>query len=47
MLNQNDFNIVILHGQEANYADKKDKTEIINIKELKNKVEFLVNVGCL
>ena len=42
MLNQNDFNIVILHGQEANYADKKDKTEIINIKELKNKnIDYL------
>lgn len=42
MLNQNDFNIVVLHGQEANYADKKDKTEIINIKELKNKnIDYL------
>lgn len=42
MLNQNDFNIVVLHGQEANYADKKDKTEIINLKELKNKnIDYL------
>ncbi len=42
MLNQNDFNIVILHGQEANYVDKKDKTEIINLKELKNKnIDYL------
>ncbi len=42
MLNQNDFNIVVLHGQEANYEDKKDKTEIINIKELKNKnIDYL------
>lgn len=37
MLNQNDVNIVVLHGQEANYSDKKDKAEIINLKELKNK----------
>lgn len=42
MLNQNDFNIVVLHGQEANYADKKDKAEIINLKELKNKnIDYL------
>lgn len=42
MLNQNDLNIVVLHGQEANYADKKDKTEIINLKELKNKnIDYL------
>ena len=42
MLNQNDFNIVVLHGQEANYVDKKDKTEIINLKELKNKnIDYL------
>ena len=42
MLNQNDFNIVVLHGQEANHADKRDKTEIINLKELKNKnIDYL------
>lgn len=42
MLNQNDFNIVVLHGQETGYADKKDKAEIINIKELKNKnIDYL------
>lgn len=42
MLNQNNFNIVVLHGQEANYADKKDKAEIINLKELKNKnIDYL------
>lgn len=42
MLNQNDFNIVVLHGQETNYADKKDKAEIINLKELKNKnIDYL------
>lgn len=42
ILNQNDFNIVTLHGQEANYSDKKDKAEIINIKELKNKnIDYL------
>ncbi len=42
MLNQGDFNIVVLHGQEANYIDKKDKTEIINLKELKNKnIDYL------
>ena len=42
MLNQSDFNIVVLHGQETNYADKKDKAEIINLKELKNKnIDYL------
>lgn len=42
MLNQNDLNIVVLHGQESNYDDKKDKTEIINLKELKNKnIDYL------
>ncbi len=42
MLNQSDFNIVVLHGQESNYADKKDKAEIINLKELKNKnIDYL------
>lgn len=42
MLNQSDFNIVILHGQESNYADKKDKAEVINLRELKNKnIDYL------
>lgn len=42
MLNQNDFNIVVLHGQEAYYTDKKDKAEIIDIRELKNKnIDYL------
>ena len=42
MLNKNDFNIVTLHGQESNYEDKKDKTEIINLRELKNKnIDYL------
>lgn len=41
MLNKNDINIVILHGQESKY-DQKDKTEIINISELKNKnIDYL------
>ena len=40
--NSNNFNIVVLHGQEANYSDKKDKAEIINLKELKNKnIDYL------
>ena len=42
MLNQSDFNIVVLHGQETNYTDKKDKAEIINLRELKNKnIDYL------
>lgn len=42
MLNQSDFNIVVLHGQESNYENKKDKTEIINLRELKNKnIDYL------
>ena len=42
MLNKNDINIVTLHGQESNYEDKKDKTEIINLRELKNKnIDYL------
>jgi DNA repair exonuclease SbcCD nuclease subunit len=42
MLNQNDFNIVVLHGQESNYYNKKNKAEIINIQELKNKnIDYL------
>lgn len=41
MLNKNDINIVVLHGQEVQY-DKKDKTEVINLKDLKNKnVDYL------
>lgn len=42
MLNQSDFNIVVLHGQETNYMDPKDKAEIINLRELKNKnIDYL------
>ncbi len=41
MLNKSDINIVTLHGQESNY-DAKDKAEIINLKELKNKnIDYL------
>lgn len=41
MLNKNDFNIVTLHGQEAKY-EVKDKAEIINISNLKNKnIDYL------
>lgn len=41
ILNKNDINIVVLHGQEVQY-DKKDKTEIINLKSLKNKnIDYL------
>lgn len=42
MLNKTDVNIVVLHGQEINYLTEKDKTEIINLKELKNKnIDYL------
>ena len=42
MLNKNDFNIVTMHGQESNYENQKDKTEIINLRELKNKnIDYL------
>lgn len=42
LLNPTDFNIVMLHGQEANYADPKDKAEIIHLKALKNKnIDYL------
>ncbi len=41
ILNKNDINIVTLHGQESNY-DQKDKSEIINLQELKNKnIDYL------
>ena len=41
MLNKNDINIVMLHGQESNY-NQKDKTEIINLQNLKNKnIDYL------
>ena len=41
ILNKNNINIVVLHGQETQY-DKKDKTEIINLKSLKNKnIDYL------
>lgn len=41
MLPKNKFNIVVLHGQEA-ISDAKDKAEIINLKELKNKnIDYL------
>ncbi len=41
ILNKSDINIVTLHGQESNY-NVKDKTEIINLKELKNKnIDYL------
>ena len=41
MLNKNDINIVMLHGQESKY-DQKDKSEIINLQELKNKnIDYL------
>ena len=41
MLNKSDINIVVLHGQEALY-DNKDKAEVINLKELKNKnIDYL------
>ena len=41
MLNKNDINIVTLHGQETLY-DQKDKTEIINLNDLKNKnIDYL------
>lgn len=41
ILEKNDFNIVVMHGQEAE-SDSKDKTEIINLKELRNKnIDYL------
>lgn len=41
ILDKNSVNIVVMHGQEAQ-NDVKDKTEIINLKELKNKnIDYL------
>lgn len=41
MLNKNDINLVMLHGQEVKY-DQKDKAEIINMQSLKNKnIDYL------
>lgn len=41
MLEKNKFNIVVMHGQESD-TSIKDKTEIINLKELKNKnIDYL------
>lgn len=41
ILEKNKINIVVMHGQEAQ-RDIKDKTEIINLKELKNKnIDYL------
>lgn len=41
ILDKNKTNIVVMHGQESQ-RDIKDKTEIINLKELKNKnIDYL------
>ena len=41
ILNKNDFNIVLMHGQESQYLSK-DKTEVINLNTMKNKnVDYL------
>lgn len=41
ILDKNDINVVTLHGQESKY-EQKDKTEIINLQELKNKnIDYL------
>lgn len=41
ILDKNDINIVCMHGQESIY-DGKDKTEIINLQNLKNKnIDYL------
>ena len=41
ILDKNDINIVCLHGQESKY-EGKDKTEIINLQNLKNKnIDYL------
>jgi len=41
ILDKNKINIVVMHGQESQ-RDIKDKTEIINLKELKNKnIDYL------
>ena len=43
LLDGESFNIVMLHGQESeNVSSKKDKTELVNIKALKNKsIDYL------
>jgi len=43
LLNNSDFNIVMLHGQEGtSNANTKDRAEIINLKQLKNKsIDYL------
>ena len=41
ILDKNDTNIVVMHGQESKYAFK-DKAEIINLTELKNRnIDYL------
>ena len=41
VLDSNNYNIVTLHGQEA-MSSSKDKTEVISLKELKNKaIDYL------
>ena len=41
ILDKSNINIVLMHGQESKY-EQKDKTEIINIQELKNKnIDYL------
>ena len=41
LLNVNNFNIVMLHGQESEYIEKKDGT-VINLKKLRNKnIDYL------
>lgn len=41
ILNKNDINIVVMHGQESKYKIK-DNDEIINLQELKNKnIDYL------
>ncbi len=41
VLNPEDFNIVMLHGQESEHSDK-DKTEVVNIRALRNKgIDYL------
>lgn len=41
MLSKNDINIVTMHGQESLY-EQKDKVQIINLQELKNKnIDYL------
>lgn len=41
MLDKNNINIVVMHGQESKY-EQKDKTEIINLQSLRNKnIDYL------